>query len=107
MVKVIQLLTAQIATGAGTASKVPLKNKTLQAKGTTTASTGAAVILVEVSNLDTPTTNDWILLATINLTLGTTSTTDGFVTDAPWKWIRGNVDTISGTGASVDLYVGY
>jgi hypothetical protein len=34
---------------------------------------------------------------------GTTSSSDGFITNAPWKYIQAIVTAISGTGASVNV----
>lgn len=68
----------------------------------TVVGTGAvsATIVVEVSNdatyaVTTP-------LGTITLS-GTTSNSDGFTTDAPWKYLRGRITAISGTNATVYL----
>lgn len=41
-------------------------------------------------------------LGTITLS-GTTSASDGFTTDAPWKYVRARVTAISGTGATVNV----
>ena len=83
--------------------KILQHNRTFQATGQTTTSTGAAVINVEVSNDN----SNWILMGSISLTLGTTTTTDGFVAQANWTYIRGKVSSItSGVGASVNLYMG-
>lgn len=46
-----------------------------------------------------------IVLGTISLS-GTDSATDGFVVDAPWKWVWSAVSDLSGTGASVDVLLG-
>lgn len=99
------LLSAATATGAGGPVRSSKGSKAYQLFGATTAGAGAATVNVEVSNADTPTANDWLVLATITLILGTTSTSDGFVSDAPWSWIRGNVTAISGTNANVTLKV--
>lgn len=96
------LLSAATSTGAGSSVKPVGSNRTFQAHGTTTAGAGAATVLVQVSNND----SDWITLGTISLTLATTSSSDGFASDAPWKHVRGNVSAISGTGASVTLVMG-
>lgn len=74
-------------------------DRTFQAFGSTTAGAGAAAINVEVSNDNT----NWIVSATINLTLGTTVTTDGVAKSENWKYVRGNVTAISGTGAAISL----
>lgn len=44
-------------------------------------------------------------LATISLS-GTPSSSDGFTTQAPWKYVRANVTAISGTSAVVQVYMG-
>ena len=71
----------------------------------TVTGTGAvtATVLIEGSNdgvywCSTP-------LATITLS-GTTSSSDGFTTQAPWKFIRANATSISGTGANIQVYMG-
>lgn len=99
---VYTLLDGATATGAGTSCTTVNTKRTFQASGSVSASTGAASIDIEVSNDGT----NWIVLGTISLTLGTTTTSDGFVSDAPWKHVRANVDSISGTDASVDVYMG-
>lgn len=62
--------------------------------------TGAvsATVLVEVSNNN----RHWITLATITLS-GTSSASDGLVSDEVWQYVRGNVTAISGTAATVTL----
>lgn len=77
---------------------------TFQAVGTTTAGAGAATIQIQGSNIDD--VNAYVTLGTISLTLGTTLVADGFSTDAAWKFVRANITAISGTGASVNVYMG-
>lgn len=96
------LLNGVTATGAGTSVNHYDSRCTFQAAGTTTAGAGAATILVQVSNDNT----NWLTAGTITLTLSTTSSTDGFILDAKWVYIRGNITAISGTGASVSLVMG-
>jgi hypothetical protein len=103
----ITLISNAIATGAGpsqliVSSQIDQANKTFQATGTTTSGTGAVAVAVEVSNDNT----NWIAMGTISLTLGTTIATDGFVSIASWTYVRGNVTSISGTGATVSLFMG-
>lgn len=103
----IVLIKNATATGAGTpqnvqALRIPTDNKTFQASGQTSTSTGAASVLVEVSNDN----SNWITMGTISLTLGTATTTDGFVSSANWTYVRGRVSSISGTGATVSLLMG-
>lgn len=77
-------------------------NATFQANGITTAGTGSATIDIEVSNNE----SDWIIMGTITLTLGTTSTSDGFASSSAWAFVRSNVTAISGTGATVTVTIG-
>ena len=84
------------------ALRIPVDNKTFQASGQTSASTGATAVNVEVSNDN----SNWIVMGTISLTLGTATNTDGFVSSANWTYVRGRVTSISGTGATVSLFMG-
>lgn len=64
--------------------------------------TVSATIVVEVSNdgthaLDTA-------LGTITLS-GSSSDSDGFITNASWKYIRARITAIAGTGATVSVNV--
>lgn len=67
--------------------------------------TGAvtATVVIDVSNdkVDACATP----MGTITLS-GTTSVADGFVTVAPWKYVRARVTAISGTGATVKVMEG-
>lgn len=96
------LLSGVTATGAGSVFENSAERITLQADGRTTSGSGSAAVNVEVSNNRV----NWLTLGTITLTLSSTSSSDGFVAYAPWKFIRGNVTSISGTGASVSLNIG-
>ena len=105
----IVLLNNATAAVTGTAQnvqalRIPTYNRTFQASGQTSSGTGTATINVEVSN-DNVT---WIIMGTITLTLGTVATSDGFVSQANWTYVRGKIPSagISGTGASVNLYMG-
>lgn len=91
------------ATGAG--SKIPTngaKLMTFQITGATTEGAGAATVKIQVSNDGA----NWLDLATLSLTLGTTATTDGVAMEATWQYVRGNCSAISGTGAAVTLTIG-
>ena len=69
--------------------------------------TGAvtATIVVDCTNDDT--LQNWCStpLGTITLS-GTTSSSDGFTTTAPWKYVRARITAISGTGAAVVCLMG-
>jgi hypothetical protein len=96
--------TGATTTGAQTTVFKDSPFATFQAYGSTTAGAGACVVTIQGSNIDD--TNAFITLGTITLTLGTTVTSDGFATTASWKYIRANVVSISGTGASVNVLMG-
>lgn len=98
----VKLLNAATSTGAGIAHIPWGTKRTFQATGATSAGVGAATIIVQVSNDN----ENWMDMATIELTLSDTPSSDGFVTDAGWKYVRGNIDAISGTNAMVTLWIG-
>lgn len=102
------ILNAATTTGAGdawherdTIPKFTYGYRSFQAVGSTSASTGAATVLVQVSNDGT----NYITLGTITLTLGTSATSDGLAVANSWEYYRANVTAISGTGASVTVYM--
>lgn len=97
------LLTAATAVSAGASLDIRGKAKlAIQAIGSTSAGSGAATILAQVSNNGV----NWLTAGTITLALTTGGVTDGLVIDAPWSYIRANVTAISGTGASVSVLLG-
>jgi hypothetical protein len=102
-VATVALLSAATATGAGQ-SHEPNGNgkRTFQATGLTGSGAGSTSVDIEVSN-DGVT---YIVMGTISLTLSTTETTDGFASDATWRYVRANIKSISGTGASVTVTMG-
>ena len=94
------LLLNATTTGASTSvNAMSATGNTFQATGTVSASTGAATVKIQVSNDFA----NWLDLGTITLTLGTSATADGFASYAPWAYVRANVDTISGTNATVTV----
>lgn len=106
--KSVPLLEAANATGAGVAQDPVGTYRTFQASGATSAGVGAATILIEVSDaLTRPTSNaQFMTMGTITLTLGTTTTADGFASDAAWRWVRARITAISGTDAAVTVLMG-
>lgn len=103
----VAILSAAIATGAGSAHQPRNDIRTFQATGTTSAGAGAATVKIQGSNVPTPAVDgDWVDLATIALTLATTKSGDGFVSNAPWLHVRANITAISGTDATVNVYMG-
>lgn len=104
VVRVDTLIANGTATGAGGALKPQRGLRTFQAYGATSASTGSATIVIEVSNIEHPATDaDWITAGTITLTLGVTRTSNGFTTNAPWRNVRARISAISGTNAAVTV----
>lgn len=79
----------------------------LHAFGTTSTGAGAAVVVIEVSNIENPAIDaDWITAGTITLTLAATGASDGFSSAASWRNVRARVSSISGTGAKVSVVLG-
>lgn len=101
-VTVASLLIDRSTTGAGTAVQLGGISRTYFAFGTTSSGIGACDVKIQVSNNN----SSFIDLGTISLTLGTAQVADGLATAAPWRYVRGNVSAISGTGAVCSLMVG-
>jgi hypothetical protein len=102
------LLSNATATGAGTAwnprdtsAVATYTQHSFQAVGSTTASTGAATILIQVSNDGV----NYITMGTITLVLGTSATSDGFAVANSYEYYRANLSAISGTNAKVTVYM--
>lgn len=104
--KYANLMIGVTSEGAGVAVAHPGGNATFHAIGSTTSGTGAATINIEVSNSGVE--EEWLPYATISLMLSTTKANAGIVMDEAWAHVRGNIPVggISGTGASVSLYMG-
>lgn len=100
----IMILNGATATGAGESTSMTSDGLvTIEVNGNTSAGTGAASIEIQVSNNN----STWQSVGTININLGTTQTSDKFEMDATWAnwaYIRANVVSISGTGASIYVY---
>lgn len=98
----VRILNEATATGAGASYRmIGAGRVAAQAFGTTSSGTGAASVVIEVSNNN----STWVTMDTIGLTLGTTQTSDGSVYSAPWLYVRANVASISGTGAKVSVII--
>lgn len=96
------LLSGATTTGAGSAFSGVRGTDSFHAVGSVASSTGAATIVIQVSNDGT----NWLTLGTISLSLTTSESSDGFASDAAWAFVRANVTSISGTGASVSVIMG-
>lgn len=102
-VHVTTLLNQVTGTGAGVQFSPRGRQASFKAYGKTTAGAGAATVKVQFS-LDG---SNWVDGATISLTLTNTgNVSDGLTTNTAWKYVRGNVTAISGTGAAVSLLMG-
>lgn len=100
--KVSNVVTGVTVAGTGAWVYKDAPKTTLQATVTGTGAVTATVV-IDCSNdgvnaCSTP-------LGTISLS-GTTSASDGFTTDAPWKFIRARTTAISGTGATLVVLKG-
>lgn len=100
--KVMDLLQGATTTVTGDWKYKDAPKATIQATVSGTGAVGATVV-IEVSNdgvnaLGTS-------AGTITLS-GTTSASDGFVTDSSWKYIRARITAVSGTGAAVSVNMG-
>lgn len=97
---VVTLLNAVLVTGAGASSRMYGGRCAFQGVANGTSGAFTAVIAVQVSNDN----QNWITMATITLSgTATTADNDGFSSDASWAFVRGNVTSISGTGATATL----
>lgn len=99
------------ATAVGTSDPYYLwgAKQTFHATGQTTAGAGAVVVKIFGSNMDAPNkavAGDWVELGEISLVLSTTKTGDSFAIDAPYRFFRAEVMSISGTNAAVSLLAG-
>lgn len=96
------IVTGVTATGTGSWVEKVAALATLQAVVVGTGAVSATVV-IDCSNdgvnaCSTP-------LGTISIS-GTTSASDGFTTNAPWRFIRARTTAISGTGATVSVFRG-
>lgn len=98
-INVTTIMNAVTSTGAGSAFQPWTVLKTFQIHGLTSSGTGASVIDIEGSNDD----SEYVVLATANLVLSTTRVNESFVSEGPWRYIRANIISISGTGAAVTV----
>lgn len=89
---------ATVQTGAGVRVYQPMRTFQASVSGTGAVS---ATVNIEVSNDNA----NFLFLDTIWLS-GTGSDSDGFVSDAPWAYVRADLTAISGTGAEVDVIMG-
>ncbi len=90
-------LVAGGASQTGTAAALPSGRCTFQAVANGSSGAYTATVTIKVSNNNT----NWITLGTITLSgTATTAATDGFTSDAPWAYVRADVASFTGTGAT-------
>lgn len=96
----LPLLTNRTTTGASAAANAPGPSATVQA---TVTGTGAltATVVIQVGNIQ----DSWLDLGTLTLS-GTTTATAGLALDAHWVYLRANVTTLTGTGATINVVMG-
>jgi hypothetical protein len=104
--RTIRLFDQRTTTGNGTAIEPHSSKKTFQVLGRTSSGSGACVVKIQGSLVGGTADNEWVDFGTVTLTLTTSGVTDGFASDAAWVYIRPVIVSISGTGASVDVYMG-
>jgi hypothetical protein len=102
LVTTTELYTDLIATGATESLRLWGTERTFQVVGVTSSGAGSASVKIQVSNDNV----NWMDLGTITLTLSTTASSDGLCNCGAWGWTRANVTAISGTGASIDVWLG-
>lgn len=98
----IGLALTTVAAGSGYRSVSTPKTYTVN--GSTTSGVGSATVQIQGS-ADNITWDPAI--GTITLTLGTVATSDSLASMDRYKWVRLNVTAISGTGASINGWIGY
>ena len=76
-------------------------NMLFVAEGSVSASTGAATIVIAGRNGG----EVWNTIDTLSLTLGTAATADFGSTTVPWDEVRASITAISGTNATVDVWM--
>jgi hypothetical protein len=104
------MLKAVTATGPGTAvtGKTP-GFKTYQVSCATTSGSGSASVAVEGSNevASPDASTNWDTIVTITLVCGVASKSDGQTSGDQYRWVRGNVKRLSGTGTNASLIMSY
>jgi hypothetical protein len=95
------MLSAVIATGSSGVFSPRGANMLFTADGTVSVSTGSATIIIE-GHIGGEV---YATIDTLSLTLGTTATVDFGVTTAPWEYVRARVSAISGTDATVNVWM--
>jgi len=76
--------------------------RSFQASGRVESDSGSATVTIDFSN----DSQSWMTGGTITLDLSTESISDGFISDASWRYVRASITQISGDQPSVDVVMG-
>ncbi len=99
---VFMVMQSSVTTPGGGARIAPQSGKVaFQARGVTTSGAGASTTVISASNDG----DNYITIGTITLVLATATTSDGFTSESGWRFYRSSTTAISGTGASVSVYM--
>ena len=102
-VKIQNLLYRETSAGVADEVYLPLgKERTFQVTGFTSAGAGAALVNIEVSNDG----ENFLVLHHFDLALSNTTISDSYYCDEPWKYVRGNIASLSGVDAEITLIMG-
>lgn len=97
------LLDTATGTGAGASVMNYATRATFHVSGKTWSGDGLAVVAIDVSNDDAL----WLTAGAVTLPLVDSGlASEGFEMHAPWRFVRANVLTLSGTGAYVNVKMG-
>jgi len=102
----VKFVNGNLTTTTTQASRVYNPWGTAQTVTAKVAGTGAvsATVEIQVTNIPDPGSTDWITASSLSLS-GTTTDVDGAAVNAAWAFYRFNVSAISGTGATVTVYL--
>lgn len=102
----LTLMENRSVTGSGEAIDVDGSGFTVQATAQTVSGTGSVVVVIEGSNIPSPSKDsDWKELGTITLTPVVAGDSDGFPVSASWDKVRARPTTITGTGTILSVYI--
>lgn len=105
-IHIAKILPDATTTATGESHSPIAANCNFQATGETSAGVGAATIVIEGHNLASDESDIvWETIDTLSLTLGTATTSDSGASTAPWNIVRARVSAISGTDATVRVYM--
>jgi len=104
--RAIQITTAQTTTGGGPLYQLNSEMRSAQAFAATTSGSGTCSLDIQGTNILNPTEYQWVTLGTITLSFDTNGATDGIQGNSSWTYTRAKVTSITGTGTSINVWVG-